>query len=47
MTAPDLFDQEEDGRVVALVEELDDDLLAAQVRDVVGLCPSRAIRLAE
>lgn len=44
LTAPKVFDQDDEGIVVALVEEVPaDDLDAA--RRAVALCPSGAVRL--
>ena len=45
LTAPDLFDQDdEEGRVVLLADEIGDDQ-AEDARDAVRLCPSGALRL--
>lgn len=41
VTAPDLFDQDDDGLVVLLVDETDE----ATAREAVSLCPSAALRL--
>ncbi len=43
VTAPDVFDQDDDGLVVLLTEETDD----PAAREAVGLCPSGALRLIE
>jgi len=45
VTAPSVFDQDEDGIVVVLDEHPGDDELA-DVRDALDVCPSRSLRLA-
>ena len=46
LTAPDLFDSDDDGLVDVLDAEPDPSRLAA-AREAVALCPSRALRLRE
>ncbi|MBB5158120.1 ferredoxin [Saccharopolyspora phatthalungensis] len=47
LTAPTLFDQnDEDGRVVVLVTEVDDSAIAA-AREAVHVCPSGALSLVD
>lgn len=43
VTAPGVYDQDDDGLVVLLTEETGDPL----AREAVGLCPSMALRLVE
>ena len=43
VTAPDVYDQDDDGLVVLLTEETD----RPAAREAVGLCPSGALRLVE
>lgn len=43
VTAPQVFDQDDDGLVTLLAEETD----VAAAREAVGLCPSGALRLIE
>ncbi len=47
LTAPDLFDQDDDGLVVVLVAEPDDEDGKAAAREAVHLCPSGALQLKE
>lgn len=42
LTAPDVFDQDDDGIVVLI-----DDAVTEQARAAVGLCPARAIAIGE
>lgn len=44
MAADAVFDQDDDGIVVVLVDEVPDDELD-RVREAVKLCPSQALRL--
>lgn len=44
MAADAVFDQDDDGIVVVLVDEVPDDALD-RVREAVKLCPSQALRL--
>lgn len=44
MTADSLFDQDDDGIVVVLVDELPEDELD-HAREAVKLCPSQALRI--
>jgi ferredoxin len=44
MVADAVFDQDDDGIVVVLVDEIPDDELD-RVREAVKLCPSQALRL--
>lgn len=46
MTADSLFDQDDDGIVVVLVDEVSDDQ-ADLARQAVKLCPSQALRLVD
>jgi len=46
MTADSLFDQDDDGIVVVLVDELPEDELD-HAREAVKLCPSQALRLSD
>lgn len=46
MTAPELFDQSDDGVVIVLEPEPGPEF-ATQAREAVGLCPSGALRLRE
>jgi ferredoxin len=46
LTAPDLFDNDDDGRVVVLGEHLDQDAIEA-ARQAVALCPSGALKIEE
>lgn len=45
-TAPDVYDQDDEGLVVVLVEDPSGEHQAA-AREAVGLCPSGALRLIE
>ncbi|MDY6996472.1 MAG: ferredoxin [Actinomycetota bacterium] len=48
MVAPEVFDQDDDGIVVILSEEVEaSGELADRVREAVKLCPSGALSLAE
>jgi len=44
LTEPAVFDQDDDG-IVALLTDHPDDETAAQARDAVTLCPSRALTI--
>lgn len=44
LTAPHVFDQDDDGIVVVLTDEVPDD---PAVRTAAGLCPARAIAVQE
>jgi ferredoxin len=44
LTEPAVFDQDDDGIVVLLADHPDDET-AAQARDAVTLCPSRALTI--
>jgi ferredoxin len=44
LTEPAVFDQDDDG-IVALLTDHPDDQTAAQARDAVTLCPSRALSI--
>lgn len=46
LTDPALFDQDDDGTVAVLVEQLDD-AQAGNARQAVDLCPTRALRIAD
>ena len=46
MSAPAVFDQDDDGIVVVLVDEIPDDELD-HAREAVKLCPSEALRLSD
>jgi ferredoxin len=46
LTEPDVFDQDDDGIVVLLAEELDGQA-AARAREAVDVCPSRALAIVE
>lgn len=46
MTADAVFDQDDDGIVVVLVDEVPDEELD-RVREAVKLCPSQALRLTD
>lgn len=46
MVAGEVFDQDDDGIVTVLVDEVPDDQLAV-VEEAVKLCPSQALRLVE
>lgn len=46
MVAGEVFDQDDDGIVTVLVEEVPGDQLAV-VEEAVKLCPSQALRLVE
>lgn len=46
MVADAIFDQDDDGIVVVLVDEVGDDELD-HVREAVKLCPSQALRLVD
>lgn len=46
MTADAVFDQDDDGIVVVLVDEVPDEELG-RVREAVKLCPSQALRLTD
>lgn len=46
MVAGDVFDQDDDGVVVVLVDEVPDDELD-HVREAVKLCPSSALKLVD
>jgi ferredoxin len=46
MVAGAVFDQDDDGVVVVLVDEIPDDELA-RAREAVKLCPSEALRLSD
>jgi ferredoxin len=46
MTAPVVFDQDDDGLVVLLTDEVPDDE-RARVEDAVRLCPSGALKVQE
>ncbi|MFI5506718.1 ferredoxin [Mycobacterium sp. NPDC051804] len=46
MVADAVFDQDDDGVVVVLVEDVPDDQLD-HVREAVKLCPSQALRLVD
>jgi len=46
MTAPGVFDQDDDGVVLLLTEEVPDGE-DNRVRDAVNLCPSGALRLVD
>lgn len=46
MSAPAVFDQDDDGIVVVLVDDVPDDEVA-HVRDAVKLCPAEALRLSD
>lgn len=43
LTAPDVFDQDDDGIVAPLVEDIDTDHVDA-TRHAIALCPSGALR---
>lgn len=47
LTAPDVFDQDEDEGTVVLRQEDPPEELREAVRRAVALCPSGAIRIAE
>lgn len=44
LSVPDVFDQDDDGIVTLLAEEVGEDL-AARVRDAAAACPSQAIQV--
>jgi ferredoxin len=46
MAADAVFDQDDDGVVVVLVDEIPDDQLE-HAREAVKLCPSQALRLTD
>jgi len=46
MSAPAVFDQDDDGIVVLLVDEVPDGE-EAHVRDAVKLCPAEALRISD
>ena len=46
MTAPEVFDQDDDGVVVLLADPVPDDE-ADHAREAVRLCPASALRLAQ
>ncbi|HEX2212656.1 MAG TPA: ferredoxin [Mycobacterium sp.] len=46
MSADAIFDQDDDGIVVVLVDEVPDDQLD-RAREAVKLCPSQALRLVD
>lgn len=46
MSAPAVFDQDDDGIVVVLVDDVPDGE-AAHARDAVKLCPAEALRLSD
>jgi ferredoxin len=46
MVADSVFDQDDDGIVVVLVDEIPDDELD-HAREAVKLCPSQALRLSD
>ena len=46
MVAPDVFDQDDDGIVVVLTEDVDDSA-RERAREAVTLCPSQALSLVE
>ena len=46
MSAPAVFDQDDDGIVVVLVDDVPDGELA-HARDAVKLCPAEALRLSD
>lgn len=46
MSAPAVFDQDDDGIVVVLVDDVPD-AESAHVRDAVKLCPAQALRLSD
>ncbi len=46
MTADAVFDQDDDGLVVVLVDEVPEEQ-EANVREAVRLCPSQALRIVE
>ncbi|MEU4542611.1 ferredoxin [Nonomuraea dietziae] len=46
LTEPAVFDQDDDGIVVLLTDHAGDET-AAQARDAVALCPSRALSIIE
>jgi ferredoxin len=46
MSAPAVFDQDDDGIVVVLAAEVPDDEMA-HVNDAVNLCPSQALRIVD
>jgi ferredoxin len=46
LTAPDIFDSDDDG-LVAVLEPEPDASHEASVREAVSLCPSRALSLAD
>jgi ferredoxin len=46
MAADAVFDQDDDGVVVVLVDELPDDQVE-HAREAVKLCPSQALRMAD
>jgi ferredoxin len=45
--ASDAFDMDDDGLVIALVDEVDDGPLRERVERAAGVCPVQAILLAE
>ncbi|MGW1752472.1 ferredoxin [Streptomyces sp. NPDC002092] len=45
LSAPDRFDQSDEGTVLVLDSRVDDAAQEARLRDVVALCPSQAIAL--
>jgi ferredoxin len=46
LTEPAVFDQDDDGIVVLLTDQPDEQT-AAQAREAVNLCPSRALSIVE
>ncbi len=44
LTAPEVFDQDDDGIVVLLTTDIGDGVAA---REAAGLCPARAIRVGD
>jgi ferredoxin len=46
LTEPAVFDQDDDGIVVLLTDQPDEQA-AAQAREAVNLCPSRALSIVE
>jgi ferredoxin len=45
MLSPEVFDQDDEGGIVFLVNENPGDALHQSVRDAAAACPARAIRL--
>ncbi|GAA1828205.1 ferredoxin [Pseudonocardia ailaonensis] len=47
LTGPGVFDQDDDGVVVLVTDQLDDEAAVARARIAVDLCPSRALSVVD